>query len=123
CTGKATAIRLKFANTRQWLRATVVRVSADSAVDLALLQVATPGRYPSVVGVSEDGADLPVGSSVMTIGFPRGTALKMLGTGASQMATTTTTVGSIGKLLSGLIQIDATADHGSSGSPVFDRHG
>jgi S1-C subfamily serine protease len=33
------------------------------------------------------------------------------------------TIGSISKVLSDLIQIDAFADHGSSGSPVFDRHG
>lgn len=116
-------VRVKFANTRQWLRARVLRVWPDATVDVALLQVEPKDRYPTVVGLSQSGADLPVGSAVMTMGFPLGTGLRMEGSGASASARTTVTMGAIAKLLPDVIQIDAFADHGSSGSPVFDRHG
>lgn len=119
---RATRIRVKFANTRGWIPASLVRAAGET-VDLALIRVDQPGRYPAVVGVSANGPDLPVGSAVMTIGFPLGTALRMEGTGASTIAKTTVSTGSIGKVLDDVFQIDVSADHGSSGSPVFDRHG
>jgi S1-C subfamily serine protease len=114
---------VKFANTGAWIRASLVRTASDPDVDLALIQVDAPGRYPAVVGVSAHGPDLPIGSAVLMIGFPAGTRLKMEGTGARTIAKTTVTTGSIGKVLDDVFQIDAFADHGSSGSPVFDRHG
>lgn len=120
---QARFVRVKFANTRQWLRARVLKVWPDSTVDVALLQVEAKNRYPTVVGLSPNGADLPVGSAVMTMGFPLGTDLKMEGSGASANVRATVTMGAIAKLLPDFIQIDAFADHGSSGSPVFDRHG
>lgn len=119
----ANRIRVKFANTGAWLPASFVGVAGRADVDLALVQISKAGTYPSVVGLSETGPDLAVGSSVLTIGFPLGTLLKMGGQGANAVAKTTVTTGSIGKVLPGVFQIDAFADHGSSGSPVFDRHG
>ena len=119
----ANRIRVKFANTGAWLPATFVGVADRGDVDLALVQISKAGTYPSVVGLSETGPDLAVGSSVLTIGFPLGTLLRMEGQGSSSVAKTTVTTGSIGKVLPTVFQIDAFADHGSSGSPVFDRHG
>jgi S1-C subfamily serine protease len=119
----ANAIRVKFANTGSWVPATFVRASNIADVDLALIQVSRPGTYPSIVALSESGPDLSIGSNVLTIGFPLGTLLRMEGQGASSVARTTATTGSIGKVLPTVFQIDAFADHGSSGSPVFDRHG
>jgi S1-C subfamily serine protease len=119
----ANRIRVKFANTNTWLPATFVSAADRADVDLALIQISRSGQYPSVVGVSETGPDLAVGSSVLTIGFPLGTLLRMEGRGGSAVAKTTVTTGSIGKVLPTVFQIDAFADHGSSGSPVFDRHG
>lgn len=117
----ANQIRVKFANTGGWVPASFV--AASPTVDLALIQISRAGTYPSVVGVSESGPDLAIGSSVLTIGFPLGTLLRMEGQGASSVAKTTVSTGSIGKVLPTVFQIDAFADHGSSGSPVFDRHG
>lgn len=117
----ANRIRVKFANTGAWFPATFV--VASPTVDLAIIQVSRAGRYPSVVGLSEAGPDLAVGSAVLTIGFPLGTLLRMEGQGPSTVAKTTVSTGSIGKVLPAVFQIDAFADHGSSGSPVFDRHG
>lgn len=120
---RATSIRVKFANTRGWFPATVVRVATAKNRDLALIQASGPKPFPAVVGISAEGADLPVASAVMAIGFPAGTRLLMDGSGISAIARTTVTLGAIAKVLPGVIQIDAFADHGSSGSPVFDRHG
>jgi S1-C subfamily serine protease len=119
----ANRIRVKFANTGEWIPANFVAAADSANVDLALIQITKPGSYPSVVGLSESGPDLAVGSSVLTIGFPLGTLLRMEGQGAQSVAKTTVTTGSIGKILPSVFQIDAFADHGSSGSPVFDRHG
>jgi S1-C subfamily serine protease len=119
----ANRIRVKFANTSAWLPARFVAAALQPNVDVALIQVDTPGAYPSVVGLSETGPDLAVGSSVLAIGFPLGTLLRMEGQGAAAVAKTTVSSGSIGKVLPDVFQIDAFADHGSSGSPVFDRHG
>jgi S1-C subfamily serine protease len=119
----ADRIRVKFANTSAWIPARFVRASTQAATDLALIQISKAGTYPSVVGLSESGPDLAVGSSVLAIGFPFGTLLRMEGQGATSVAKTTVTTGSIGKVLPTVFQIDAFADHGSSGSPVFDRHG
>lgn len=120
---RATRIRVKFANTSAWMPASFVAAASGRDVDLALIRVGAPGPHPAVVGVSAKGPDLPVGSAVLMIGFPLGTALKMEGTGVASVAKTTVTTGSIGKVLADVFQIDAFADHGSSGSPVFDRHG
>jgi S1-C subfamily serine protease len=120
---KASRIRVKFANSGAWHPAELVAIAADSATDLAIIQLTEPGRYPSVVGVSPDGPDLDAGSAILTIGFPLGTRLRMEGSGEAEVARTTVTTGSIGKMLTDIFQIDAAADHGSSGSPVFDRHG
>jgi S1-C subfamily serine protease len=119
----ASQVRVKFANTSAWLPATFVTAANRADVDLALVQISKAGTYPSVVGLSESGPDLAVGSSVLTIGFPLGTLLRMEGQGSRAVARTTVSTGSIGKVLPGVFQIDAFADHGSSGSPVFDRHG
>jgi hypothetical protein len=119
----ATKLRVKFANTDVWLPARLTRAADDTSIDLALIQVSETGRYPTVVGLSTSGPDLAVGSTVLTIGFPLGSFLRMQGAGANSIAKTTMTTGSIGKDLTDFFQIDATADHGSSGSPVFDRHG
>jgi serine protease Do len=119
----ANQIRVKFANTSAWLAANFVAAAEQPGVDLALVQISRAGSYPSVVGLSETGPDLAIGSSVLTIGFPLGTLLRMEGQGTGSVAKTTVTTGSIGKVLPDVFQIDAFADHGSSGSPVFDRHG
>jgi S1-C subfamily serine protease len=119
----ATRVRVKFANTSAWLDASVLGVHPDTTVDLALLRLRANGRYPTVAGVSESGLDLPVGSSVLAIGFPLGTTLRMDAEGGTPIARTSMTTGAVAKSLDDLIQIDASATHGSSGSPVFDRHG
>lgn len=116
----ATRVRVKFANTHDWLPAKVVRL-ASGPVDLALLRVDRSGTFPTVVGVAAK-VDAPVGGTIATIGFPLGTDAPMDGIGPTAMAKTSLTTGTISKSITGLLQIDAFAGHGSSGSPVFDAH-
>jgi S1-C subfamily serine protease len=120
---RANRIRVKFANSGAWHPAEFVVAAKDSGVDLALIRITGGGTYHAVAGVSAEGPDLDVGSAVLTIGFPLGTRLRMARAGEVEIARTTVTTGSIGKTLPDVFQIDAVADHGSSGSPVFDRHG
>lgn len=116
----ATRISVKFADTRLWLPAKIVR-SANGNVDLVLLQVDRQGTYPVVAGIASD-VDAPVGGAIATLGFPLGTDAPMEGTGFDAMAKTSLTTGTISKSIPDLLQIDAFAGHGSSGSPVFDAH-
>ena len=120
---RASRILVKFANTRGWLRAHLVKLADDANVDLALVQVDDDGtKHPTIHEVAST-VDSPVGASIATIGYPLGTDLPMEGSGSDGVAKTSLTVGTISKSISGLLQIDAFASHGSSGSPVFDQHG
>ncbi|HEY7237017.1 MAG TPA: trypsin-like peptidase domain-containing protein [Gemmatimonadaceae bacterium] len=114
-----TRLGVKYANTDVLLHAHVVQVAADSNVDLALVQVDEPGTYPVVAGVARGIGDLHAGSPVVTIGFPHALDVPMEG----NIVKTSLTAGTVSKLLPDVVQIDAYASHGSSGSPIFDANG
>lgn len=114
-----TRLAVKFANTDRYLRAHVVRVSDDRDVDLALVQVDEAGQYPVVAGIAGSVAGLKVGAPVVSIGFPHGLDTPMDG----DRVKTSLEGGVVSKKLSGLLQIDSYAGHGSSGSPIFDADG
>lgn len=120
---KATRLAVTFRDTKDVLPAHVVMVSADPTVDLALVQVDRPGPFPVVGGINGRAGAAPEGAPVLTIGFPLATDLPMEGTGADMVAKTTLDPGTVSKRLSTLLQIDAYAAHGSSGSPVFNAQG
>jgi S1-C subfamily serine protease len=120
--GPATRLQVKFANTSRWHQAHVVKTADDASVDLALIQVDDAGTYPAVKAIATT-VDTPVGGTIATIGFPMGTDLEMEGSGDALIARTSLTIGTISKNVPGVLQIDAFASHGSSGSPVFDGHG
>jgi S1-C subfamily serine protease len=88
-------------------------------VDLALVQVDDPGRYPVVAGIARTIGDVHAGSPVATIGFPHALDVPMEG----NTVKTSLTAGTVSKLLPDLLQVDAYASHGSSGSPIFDANG
>jgi S1-C subfamily serine protease len=119
---RASRISVKFADTRAWHAAHVVRLAVDHDVDLALVQVDDAGTYPAVRGIAP-AADVPVGTAIATLGFPLGTDAPMEGTGNDLVAKTTMTTGTVSKAIKDLLQIDAFAGHGSSGSPVLDGQG
>lgn len=122
-TGRARRIGAKFADTREWHTAHLVKLSADPTADLALIQIDDRGTYPVVRSVA-DFVDVPAGGTIATLGFPLGTDIPMDGSGNDLAAKTTLTVGTVSKTPTrDLLQIDAFASHGSSGSPVLDGHG
>ena len=121
---KASQIAVKFTNTRSWLRATIVKISDDPDVDLALIKI-TPeyeGPFPVVEGFSS-GTEATEGTSVTTIGYPLGYDTPMEGAGNDFEAKSTLNPGTVSKKTSSVLQIDSFAAHGSSGSPVFSTRG
>jgi S1-C subfamily serine protease len=119
-TGRApTRLGVKYANTDVFLHAHVVKLASDSASDLALVQVDEPGTYPVVAGVARSVSDVHPGSPVVAIGFPHALDLPMDG----NVVKTSLTAGTVSKLLPDVLQVDAYASHGSSGSPLFDARG
>lgn len=121
---RANEIAVKFTNTRRWLRATVVKVSEDPDVDLALIRIdpAYEGPFPVVEGLSA-GREATEGTGVVTIGYPLGYDTPMEGAGNDFEAKSTLNPGTVSKKTSTVLQIDSFAAHGSSGSPVFSTRG
>jgi S1-C subfamily serine protease len=113
-------IGIQFAGTDAVLPARLVRAAQDA--DLALVQIAVAGTYPTVAGVA-GAAAVEVGSPVAVIGFPYGIDTPQERGGGAFRATTSLSTGTVSKTLADNTQIDAFAGQGSSGSPVFDRNG
>ncbi len=110
-----------FSDTKNWLPAHVVRSSTDA--DLSLLQIDALGTYPVVGGIAHNTADIPVGAQVAIIGYPLGTETPMEGSGTKIIARSTLVAGTVSKHLDDVLQVDAYAGEGSSGSPVFATDG
>jgi S1-C subfamily serine protease len=121
---RATKIAVKFTNTRAWMPATIVKVSDDPDVDLALIRISPDyeGPFPVVEGFS-GGSEATEGTSVTTIGYPLGYDTPMEGAGNDFEAKSTLNPGTVSKKTSSVLQIDSFAAHGSSGSPVFSTRG
>jgi len=112
-------IAVAYADTKEWLPAHIDRVAGDG--DLAVLQVDRDGPFPFVEKL---GSDAPaVGAPVAIIGYPLGDSAPMDGSTDNVMVRSTLGVGTVSKAIPGVLQIDAFAAEGSSGSPVFDEHG
>jgi S1-C subfamily serine protease len=60
-----------------------------------------------------------VGAQVAIIGYPLGTETPMEGSGTKIIARSTLVAGTVSKHLDDVLQVDAYAGEGSSGSPVF----
>jgi S1-C subfamily serine protease len=120
---RATRLAVTFRDTREVWPAHVVKVSDDPAVDLALIQVVRDGPSPVVSGIAPEAAAAPEGAAVVTIGFPLTTDLPMEGSGRDMIVKTSLDPGTVSKRVPTILQIDAYAAHGSSGSPVFNADG
>ena len=110
-----------FSDTQRWLPAHVVKTSASD--DIALLQIDVAGPFPTVSGIARSDA-ATVGSPVVLIGYPLGTSTAGMNGDVSHItARSTLGVGTVSKRLPEVLQVDAYAGEGSSGSPVFDAQG
>ena len=119
----ASRLVVKFRDTRTWLPASVLAVSDDPDVDLALIRVDVPGEYPVVAGIQRGDAAAGEGAQLATIGFPFGYETAQEGEGNDFLAKTTLNGGTVSKRTSTVLQMDTFAGHGSSGSPVFNARG
>ena len=115
-------IAVKFSGSQQWFPGRLVGV-ADSA-DVGVVRVDIRGGTPRVVGFARDPGALARGDPMAIIGYPLGEDLPMERTGESGVvADPTLTVGTVSKVLPGVVQVDGYGAPGSSGSPLFDREG
>jgi S1-C subfamily serine protease len=109
-----------FSDTRVWRPARVVRV--DDRDDLALLALdAAPGLAAAPLVPAPSAAS--VGAPVAILGYPLGLDTPMEGSGTRITAKATLGVGIVSKSMDDVLQIDAFAGQGSSGSPVLDAEG
>ena len=114
-------IAVKFSGSRQWFPGRLVGV-ADSA-DVGVVRVDIRGGTPRVLGFARAAA-LARGDPVAIIGYPLGEDLPMERIGQGDVvADPTLIVGTVSKVLSGVVQVDGYGAPGSSGSPLFDREG
>lgn len=119
----ASRLVVKFRDTREWLPASVVKVSDDPDVDLALIQVDVERSFPVVAGIQRGDAAAGEGAALATIGFPFGYETAQEGEGNDFLAKTTLNGGTVSKRTTTVLQMDTFAGHGSSGSPVFNARG
>ncbi len=119
---RARRVLVKFSETEDWLPAIVERV--DRGADLATLLLEEPARTPQQVrGIAAAGTAPRVGDPVALIGYPLGIDTPMEQTADDFIAAPSVFRGMVSKSVRDVLQVDAFAGHGSSGSPILDRRG
>jgi S1-C subfamily serine protease len=103
------------------MTAEIVKLSDDTETDLAILKIQPFPNMPVVTDFNEDLSSVVQGDPVAVIGYPLGTVLFKF-TGAAGAETSLTT-GVVSKVSAKKIQIDASANSGNSGGPIFDQEG
>lgn len=110
-----------FSGSTQMWRAEMIGVSPEA--DIGVLRVLIKGGTPRVRGLARSREGLERGDPVAILGYPLGFDLPMEAQGGQPIAEPTLTVGTVSKVLTAVVQVDAYGAPGSSGSPVFDREG
>jgi pSer/pThr/pTyr-binding forkhead associated (FHA) protein/S1-C subfamily serine protease len=119
---QALDVALKFADSYQVFKATVLKISPEA--DLAVLKVENLlGTVPAVHGLNARPDTIQAGDPVAMIGFPFGVDLPMGGAGDKIIAKTSFGAGIVSKVLPDKVQIDGYSAQGASGSPIFDANG
>lgn len=121
--GKITEIKVVFAgeNPDDARRGEIVKLSDTTDTDVAVIRVEPFERMPYLNNFNRDQSSLSQGDPVAVIGYPLGPELLEI-TG-SKAAETSLTTGVISRVPVGKIQIDAAANPGNSGGPIFDSQG
>jgi len=114
-------IAVKFTGSRQWFEGRLVGASPRS--DVGVVRVGIRGGTPRIAGLARTLDGLERGDPVAMIGYPLGMELPMQGAGLDAVAEPTLTAGTVSKVLADVVQVDGFGAPGSSGSPMFDRHG
>ncbi len=99
----------------------VVKISESTDVDLAVLRIKPYSGMPTILEFNRDTAGLSQGDPVAVIGYPLGKDLFDIT--KAKTAETSLSQGVISKVSARKIQIDASANPGNSGGPIFDQRG
>ncbi len=99
----------------------LVRLSDSIDTDLAILRVKPFEKMPYLRNFNTDISTLGQGDPVAVIGYPLGKDLFTFT--QAKTAETSLSTGVISKVAAKKIQLDASANNGNSGGPVFDRNG
>jgi S1-C subfamily serine protease len=98
-------------------------IGVAPGADIGVLRVLIKGGTPRVRGLAATREGVERGDPVAILGYPLGFDLPMEAQGGRPVAEPTLTVGTVSKVLTSVVQVDAYGAPGSSGSPVFDREG
>jgi S1-C subfamily serine protease len=120
-TRRPNRLGVKFAGSRQFFRAEFLGTADD--FDVGAVRVTIAGGTPRVAGIVAERETVEQGDPVAVLGFPLGLSLPMDRAGGEVIADPSLTVGTVSRVLANLVQVDGYGAPGSSGSPVFDRHG
>jgi S1-C subfamily serine protease/pSer/pThr/pTyr-binding forkhead associated (FHA) protein len=99
----------------------VVRISDSTDTDVAILHVDPFDGMPVLTNFNADVGSLSQGDPVVVIGYPLGKDLFEFTN--AKTAQTSLSAGVISKVSPRKIQIDASANPGNSGGPIFDAKG
>lgn len=121
--GKINEVKIVFAdqNPDQAIRAEIIKVSDSIDTDLAVLRIAPFPEMPFIGDYNRDLGTLSQGDPVAVIGYPLGSELFKFT--QARAAETSLSTGVISKVTPNKIQIDASANSGNSGGPIFDQNG
>jgi S1-C subfamily serine protease len=122
-TGEVREVKVIFAdhNSNDAVPAEVVELSDSQDLDVAILRVPPFPGMPVLRNFNRDVSSLSQGDAVAVIGYPFGAELFEFT--KAQKAETSFSQGHISKVTPGKIQIDAPANPGNSGGPIFDEEG
>ncbi|HUQ70424.1 MAG TPA: trypsin-like peptidase domain-containing protein, partial [Planctomycetaceae bacterium] len=117
-TRRAVDLAIRFADSPQVFKATVVKLAPDA--DLAVVKVENLlGAVPTIRGVNNKPESVQAGDPVALIGFPLGVELPMGSEAGREVAKTSFGAGAVSKVLPERLQIDGYSAQGASGSPIF----
>jgi S1-C subfamily serine protease len=118
---QASRIGVVFEGTRQNFKADLVALSDNT--DLALIRASVHRGFPTVEGLADSAAEIPVGDPAVILGFPLGLDLAGGEDWTQVGVASTLTLGTVSRTLPALLQLDSYGAQGASGSPIFNRSG
>lgn len=122
-TGTIREIKVVFADHSpdEAMPAEVVKISDSTDTDIAILRVQPFQNMPVLSQFNRETASIGQGDPVAVIGYPFGKEL--FDFTKSKVAETSYSQGVVSKVSLAKIQIDASANPGNSGGPIFDQNG
>jgi S1-C subfamily serine protease len=122
-TGEIREIKVVFADhdSNDAIAAEIVQVSDSHDTDVAILRVPPFADMPVLHNFNRDVSSLSQGDPVGVIGYPFGAELFEFT--KAKKAETSFSQGHISKVTPSKIQVDAPANPGNSGGPIFDEEG